>query len=64
MQIRILASGRPASFGNNDSQFTTHTWKRETIAADIVIVGVGIVPDVELARRGGLKVGDGIAVSQ
>jgi NAD(P)H-nitrite reductase large subunit len=62
--VRILASDRPISFGNNGSQFVTRTWKGETIASDIVIVGVGVVPDMELAKSGGLDVGNGIVVNE
>ncbi|BBI99967.1 N-acylamino acid racemase [Ferrigenium kumadai] len=62
--VRILASDKPVSFGNNGNQFVTRTWKGETIASDIVIVGVGVVPDLELARSGGLEVGNGIVVNE
>jgi len=34
----------------------------ETLRADGVVVGIGIVPEVELAREAGLETGDGIVV--
>lgn len=34
----------------------------ETLAADIVVIGIGIVPNVELAAVAGLEVGNGIVV--
>ena len=34
------------------------------IAADLVIVGIGLVPNVDLARDAGLEVGDGIVVDE
>lgn len=36
----------------------------ETIPADIVVIGIGIVPNVELAAVAGLEVGNGIAVDE
>lgn len=36
----------------------------ETIPADIVVIGIGIVPNVELAAAAGLEVGNGIAVDE
>ena len=33
-------------------------------AADLVVVGIGIVPNVELARESGLAVGNGVAVDE
>jgi 3-phenylpropionate/trans-cinnamate dioxygenase ferredoxin reductase subunit len=35
-----------------------------TIAADLVLVGIGIVPNVELAQEAGLKVDNGIVVDK
>lgn len=32
------------------------------IAADAVVVGIGVTPDTDLARTGGLQVGDGVVV--
>jgi 3-phenylpropionate/trans-cinnamate dioxygenase ferredoxin reductase subunit len=62
--IRILASDKPVSFSRNGSKFTTRTEKGETIASDIVIVGVGVIPEMELAKSGGLEVGNGIVVNE
>ena len=36
----------------------------DRIPADLVIVGVGIVPNVRLAREAGLPLGDGVAVDE
>ncbi len=62
--VRILAQDKPVSFGKDGAKFITQTEKGERIASDIVIVGVGVVPDVELARSGGLEVGNGIVVNE
>ena len=34
------------------------------LAADLVVVGVGVTPNVELARSGGLAVDDGVVVDE
>lgn len=62
--IRILASDKPVSFGRNGGKFITLTGKGEAIESDIVIVGVGVIPEMELARSGGLEVGNGIVVNE
>lgn len=62
--IRILASDQPVSFTKNGSKFITRTGKGETIESDIVIVGVGVIPEMELAKSGGLEVGNGIVVNE
>ena len=36
----------------------------ETVPAELVIIGIGIVPNVELAANAGLKCGDGIIVDE
>jgi NAD(P)H-nitrite reductase large subunit len=62
--VRILAADKPISFSRNGAQFITRTGKGETIASDIVIVGVGVIPEMELAKSGGLEVGNGIVVNE
>lgn len=62
--VTILASDRPVSFSKNGSKFITRTGKGEVIESDIVIVGVGVTPEMELARSGGLEVGNGIVVDE
>ena len=36
----------------------------ETLAADVVVVGIGILPNVEIAANAGLEVADGITVDE
>lgn len=62
--VRVLASDQPVSFSRNGGKFTTRTGKGEVIESDIVIVGVGVTPEMELARSGGLEVGNGIVVNE
>ncbi|HZW23919.1 MAG TPA: FAD-dependent oxidoreductase [Gallionella sp.] len=62
--VRILALDQPVSFAKNGDGFFTRTGKGETIASDIVIIGVGVVPELALARSGGLETGNGIVVNE
>jgi len=62
--VRILAGDQPVSFSRDGAKFITHTGKGETITSDIVIVGVGVIPETELAKNGGLEVGNGIVVNE
>ncbi|OGS98839.1 MAG: hypothetical protein A3F73_02010 [Gallionellales bacterium RIFCSPLOWO2_12_FULL_59_22] len=62
--VRVLASDKPISFGKNGGKFVTRTEKGESVESDIVIVGVGVVPETELAMSGGLEVGNGIVVNE
>ncbi len=62
--VRILAPDKPLSFGKNGAQFVTRTENGETLQSDILIVGVGVIPDDELARSGGLTLNNGIVVNE
>lgn len=62
--VRILASDKPVSFSKIGSKFITLTENGEKIESDIVIVGVGVIPEMELARNGGLEVGNGVVVNE
>ena len=62
--VRILASDKPVSFRKNGGKFVTRTEKGVSIESDIVIVGVGVIPETELAKSGGLAMDNGIAVNE
>jgi 3-phenylpropionate/trans-cinnamate dioxygenase ferredoxin reductase subunit len=61
--VRMLASDRPASIAKQGGTFITRTEKGAAIESDIVIVGVGVVPEVNLATIAGLSVNNGIVVN-
>jgi NADPH-dependent 2,4-dienoyl-CoA reductase/sulfur reductase-like enzyme len=61
--VRILAQDQPVAFEKNGEQFATRTKNGECIESDIVIVGVGVVPEMELAQSAGLETGNGIVVN-
>jgi 3-phenylpropionate/trans-cinnamate dioxygenase ferredoxin reductase component len=61
--VRILKGDRPAAVTKTGSRYALRTTTGEKLEADLVIVGVGIRPAVELAARAGLSVADGIVVN-
>ena len=62
--VRVLPSDKPVSFTKKGAKFITRTEKGEEIESDLVIVGVGVIPEVELAKSGGLEVSNGIVVNE
>ena len=61
----IIESGdAPASFERSGERFVTRTQRGKRIESDMVIVGVGIAPAVELAQAAGLALENGIAVNE
>jgi len=62
--VRILASDKPVSFRKNGGKFVTRTEKGVSIESDIVIVGVGVIPETELAKSVGLAMDNGIVVNE
>jgi NADPH-dependent 2,4-dienoyl-CoA reductase/sulfur reductase-like enzyme len=61
--IRIVTD-TPAAFERDGDKYATVTKGGARVEADIVIVGVGILPDVELAAEAGLRVDNGIVVNE
>lgn len=62
--VRVLAADQPVSFSREGSKFITRTQKGQQIESDLVIVGIGVDPELELARSGGLELGNGILVNE
>ncbi len=62
--IRILKGQKPTSVDRKGSAFLVRTSGGEQIESDILIVGIGIKPAVELAEGAGLDTGNGIIVDE
>ncbi len=62
--VEILSGDRPDSFSRNGEKFITNTANGSKIESDILIVGIGITPSIELAKRAGLQTGNGIVVNE
>jgi 3-phenylpropionate/trans-cinnamate dioxygenase ferredoxin reductase component len=59
--VRVLTSARPSAVdGHGTTPSAVLLEDGRSVEADLVVVGIGITPEVELARSGGLKVENGI----
>ncbi len=62
--VNVLHNETPISIRKEGTRFVVATNKEQEIAADIIIAGVGVMPNVELAKNAGLTLADGIAVNE
>lgn len=62
--INTLVADKPVSFSRNGDKFITCTENGKTIESDLLIVGVGVTPEMELAKSAGLQVANGIVVNE
>lgn len=61
--IKILTNEKPSAFAKNDGGFTTTTASGRKIDSELLIVGIGIAPSIDLAQAAGLETGNGIVVN-
>jgi 3-phenylpropionate/trans-cinnamate dioxygenase ferredoxin reductase subunit len=61
--VKLLLSTGLSSFQGDGNVRSVITSDGQSLAADFVVVGVGILPNVELAESAGLEVNDGIVVN-
>jgi 3-phenylpropionate/trans-cinnamate dioxygenase ferredoxin reductase subunit len=62
--VRMLLGRGVAAFEGDGRVSAVRTDDGERIECDLVVVGVGVTPRDELARRAGIEVSDGIAVDE
>jgi len=62
--ITVHNEDKPSSFIKCGGKFTTKTGDGKQVESDLLIVGVGITPVLDLARQAGLKVDNGIIVNE
>ncbi|MFB3905278.1 MAG: NAD(P)/FAD-dependent oxidoreductase [Acidobacteriota bacterium] len=62
--ITILKGQKPVAIERKDSRFLVRTSAGEEARADLIIIGIGINPRVELAEQAGLSTHDGIIVNE
>jgi 3-phenylpropionate/trans-cinnamate dioxygenase ferredoxin reductase component len=62
--ITLLTGEKPASLARKGNRFLTTTGSGKQLESDVVIVGIGIAPALELAKSVGLRTGNGIEVNQ
>lgn len=62
--IRVFTGDAPVSFERAGQKFVTHTRSGLRIESDMLIVGVGLQPSVQLAQTAGLSIANGISVNK
>lgn len=62
--VEVLPGEAAVALEERGGGFALTTMSRRTFQVDGVVAGVGIEPNVELGRSAGLKIGNGIAVSE
>lgn len=62
--VEVLADDVPTSIQRDGNQFRTRTRGGREILTDLIVVGIGITPNIALAESAGLKTGDGLVVDQ
>jgi len=62
--VQVLAGEEVAYFSTHRGQHVLKTRSRREVRAEGVIAGIGIAPNIELAKAAGLKVGKGITVDK
>ncbi|MGE5172267.1 MAG: NAD(P)/FAD-dependent oxidoreductase [Betaproteobacteria bacterium] len=62
--IKVFAGEKPASFSEQGNRLVTRTESGKEIESDMVIVGVGIAPSLDLPRKAGLQTANGIIVNE
>ncbi len=62
--VEILSEDKPKKIEPDEGGYRVESSAGETIEGDIVVVGIGISPAVELAEDAGLEVFDGIGVDE
>jgi 3-phenylpropionate/trans-cinnamate dioxygenase ferredoxin reductase component len=62
--VEVLTREMPTAIERTGQEFLVRTRERRELRADMVVVGIGIAPNVDLARGAGLTVGNGITVNE
>jgi NADPH-dependent 2,4-dienoyl-CoA reductase/sulfur reductase-like enzyme len=62
--VKIFTQDGPVSIAKKNRHFVTRTKNGKDISSDVVIVGVGVEPEVQLVRTAGLAVENGITVNE
>jgi 3-phenylpropionate/trans-cinnamate dioxygenase ferredoxin reductase subunit len=62
--IKIMHDNKPAAFSRSETKVYTRTESERHFESDLVVVGIGITPAVELATGAGLQVSNGIVVNE
>ena len=62
--VEVLASERVSGIERRNSEYVVRTESKRDIVVDGVVAGLGITPNVDLARAAGLRIDNGIVVDE
>ncbi|MEX2367430.1 MAG: FAD/NAD(P)-binding oxidoreductase, partial [Pseudohongiellaceae bacterium] len=62
--VEIITGAQVTGFSGKGRVMAVACGDQQNLEADLVIIGIGIIPNVELAQQAGLKVDDGILVNE
>ncbi len=62
--VKILENVSASAIQKTETGLNVVTGCEQNLAADMVIIGIGVIPNVELAAEAGLTVGNGIEVNE
>jgi NADPH-dependent 2,4-dienoyl-CoA reductase/sulfur reductase-like enzyme len=62
--VNVLDGDVPTSIQRDGDQYRTRTRGGQEILSDLIIVGIGITPNIALAQSAGLETGNGVVVNQ
>jgi 3-phenylpropionate/trans-cinnamate dioxygenase ferredoxin reductase subunit len=62
--VQVLAGSAVDGVNKDGKRFLVHVSGHEAVAVDGVVAGIGIVPNIDLARQANLEVADGIVVDE
>jgi 3-phenylpropionate/trans-cinnamate dioxygenase ferredoxin reductase subunit len=63
-QVTVFSKDVPASIEQSGNGYVVQTKAGRRVEADVIIAGIGIIPNIALAQAAGLRTGDGIIVDQ
>jgi NAD(P)H-nitrite reductase large subunit len=62
--VDVLAGDMPVSIGATPRGYLVRTRAGREIRTDLIVVGIGVNPDIALARAAGLSTADGVPVNE
>jgi len=62
--VRVLEGVVATEIHKTDTGLIVHTAEDQEFAADMIVIGIGVIPNTELADHAGLDVGNGIEVDE
>ena len=62
--VNILENVIASEIQETENQLSVQTSCEKALFADMVIIGIGVIPNIELAEAAGLTIGNGIDVNE